>query len=446
MDVSSPITAAARALRAPKDAIGAGRPARQALLRLASANHVLALADQALASGTSFLALIMVARATDPAQLGAFAIGNTILGVAIALHQSLVSLPYSIQRHDMPDRAAEHAFASLVQSGVLSAAGGILLAAAALALSACGAGRASVNAAWALAALMPFVLAKEFAREFAFAHFDMARAVILDAAVATVQFAVLGWLAVTGRMSAVTAFGALGVSCGIAVAGWFCATRAAFAFRAGQVRTVAKRSWDLGKWLFASRAAVLVQGYATHWLSLVVAGAAVTGLYAACMSVVSLANPVLFGIWNLLTPRSVLAWKDGGAAGLRRRSAKDALLLGGLMGAFCVAVLVAGDGAMRILYPSRDYDGHGHVVTVLAVATLVWALGIPASNALASMERPRPMAAISGLSAGLNVLLVWCFLTKWGLSGAAFAVLAANAVGTLGRWTAFLALARRVRP
>jgi O-antigen/teichoic acid export membrane protein len=303
-----------------------------------------------------------------------------------------------------------------------------------------------VNTALALAALMPFVLTKEFAREFAFAHFDMARALMLDAAVAAVQFAVLGWLALAGHMSSVTAFAALGVSCGIAVAGWFCATHTAFAFRTEQLQETTKRSWDLGKWFFASRAAILVQGYAAHWLSVFIAGAAVTGLYAACMSVVSFVNPILFGLWNFLTPRSVLAWKDGGGAGLRRRAVRDSALLGGLMGSFCLLVLLVGDDAMRLLYPGRDYDGHGHVIAVLAVATLVWALSIPASNALASMERPRPMAAVSGLSAALNVVLVWRLMAEWGLPGAAYAVLIANAVGTLGRWAVFLAALRTARP
>jgi O-antigen/teichoic acid export membrane protein len=303
----------------------------------------------------------------------------------------------------------------------------------------------ALDAAWALAAVVPLALTKEFARDYAFAHFRMARALTLDATVASIQLAVLGWLALTGRMSALAAYGALGLACGIAAVWHLSAARAEFASGAGPVRAVMRQSWDLGKWLLASRAAVLVQGYATYWLSSVVAGAAVTGLYAACMSVVSFVNPILFGLWNFLTPRSVLAWKDGGGAGLRRRAVRDLALLGGLTGSFCILVLLVGDDAMRLLYPGRDYDGQGHVVAVLALAILVWALSIPASSALASMERPRPMAAISALSAALNVVLVWRLMPEWGLPGAAYAVLAANTVGTLGRWAVFLAALRTTR-
>src|SRR6516165_3653228 len=72
-----------------------------------------------------------------------------------------------------------------------------------------------------------------------------------------------------------------------------------------------KLSWGLGKWLFVNQIMVQVQRYITYWLSAVIAGAAVTGVFAACMSIVAFANPVVFGLFNILAPRSVLAWKEG---------------------------------------------------------------------------------------------------------------------------------------
>ena len=84
-------------------------------------------------------------------------------------------------------------------------------------------------------------------------------------------------------------------------------------------------------------------------------------------------------------------------------------------------------------------------MAVLALGTLVAALAIPASNALASMERPRPLAGVSSISAILNVVLVWWLMSEWGLIGAATAVVAANVVGTAGRWVIFLASARSSR-
>lgn len=446
MYTGSLIAATARASWAHGADEATARPAWRRILRHLSRKPVLACADQAVVSGTSFLTLIMIARGTDAGQLGAFAIGLSVLGVALAIQHSLVSLPYSIQRHCSAEIAAEHASCCLMQSGLFGASGSLLLAVAALALFAFGAHQELLAATWALAAVMPFVLIKEFARDFEIARLRLTHALILDAAAASIQLSIIAWLGLTGRLSPLTAYGAIGLSAGIAVLGWLYLTRAELSFRTGQLRAITRRSWDLGKWLFLSRSAVLVQGYSTYWLSMLVAGAAVTGVYAACMSVVSFANPIMIGLYNFLVPRSVLAWKDGGGAALYKQAVRDSLLLGALMSCFFILVLFAGETMMGLLYPGETYGEHGQTIAVLAFATLVSAVGIPASNALASMERPRPIAGIAGVSAVLNVMLVWWLMTEWGLIGAAFAILAANVVGTAGRWIAFSRILRKVQP
>lgn len=421
-------------------------PGWRSLVQLLSRGPAVACADQAVVSATSFLTLIMLARWTDAEQLGYFAIGISIIGVTLAIQHALVSLPYAIQRHRPPGSAGEHAFCCLLHSGLFSASAMILLALAALGLTALGAHQETVHMAWALAALMPLVAAKEFAREFALARLAWQRALVLDVAAAAIQLAAIVWLGATGRLSPLTAYGAMGLSCGIAALGWFCLSRSDFAFRLGQLRTTLRQNWELGRWLFLSRSAILVQGYSTYWLSMLVAGAAVTGVYAACMSVVAFANPVLLGLYNFFVPKSVLAWKDGGIAGLRQRAIGDSLLLGAAMGSFFVLVLFAGEEVLRLLYPGEAYQGHGLTLAILTLGTLVAALGIPAANALASMERPRPLAGVAGVSAFLNVILVWWLIGEWGLLGAAAAVVAANVVGTLGRWTIFLAFTRKGAP
>src|SRR3989442_1080849 len=83
----------------------------------------------------------------------------------------------------------------------------------------------------ALAGVMPFALLRDFGRRFAFAHFYIARVLILDVAVAAIQLAALGWLGWTGRMSAVTAFAALGGACGLTAVVWLCLARAKFVIR-----------------------------------------------------------------------------------------------------------------------------------------------------------------------------------------------------------------------
>jgi O-antigen/teichoic acid export membrane protein len=411
--------------------------------RLISKAHVLALADQVVVSAASFLTTVIIGRCTDPSQLGAYAIAISVLASAYTMQGSLITLPYSIQLHRPLGTPAEHAGSSLAHSGLFSAFATLVLVAAALGLSAYGAPSELEAMTWALAGVMPFALAREFGRRFAFSHLHMAEALMLDLAVAVTQLSILGWLGWTGQMSAVTACGAIGVSCGVAALGWLYLARGEFVIRRDDVRATMKQSWDLGKWLFVNQIMVQVQRYITYWLSAVMVGAAVTGMYAACMSVVSFANPVVFGLFNILAPRSVLAWKEGGGPVLRRQAIQDALLFIAVMTPFCVFVMFAGDEVMRFLYHGEEYEGHGHTITVLALATLVSAAGMPASNALASMERPRVIVAVGGIGAAFTVLLVWLLMTEWGLLGAAYGLLLGNAASSLGLWAAFLALVPR---
>jgi O-antigen/teichoic acid export membrane protein/tRNA A-37 threonylcarbamoyl transferase component Bud32 len=415
------------------------------LLRPISGVHVLALADQVAVSAASFLTTVIIGRCTDPSQLGAYAIGISILASAYTMQGSLITLPYSIQLHRPLGTPAEHAGSALANSGLFSALATLVLAVAAVGLSATGAQPELLAMTWALAGVMPFALIREFARRFAFSHLQMAEALMLDVAVAVIQLSILGWLAWTGQMSAVTASGAIGVSCGVAAVGWLYVARAEFSIRRDDVSATMKQSWDLGKWLFVNQIMVQVQRYITYWLSAVMAGAAITGIYAACMSVVSFANPLVFGLFNILAPRSALAWKEGGGPVLRRQAIQDSLLFIAVMAPFCVLVLFAGEDVMRFLYPGAEYEGHGHTVTVLALATLASAAGTPASNALASMEKPRTIVGVGGIGAAFTVLLVWLLMTKWGLLGAAYGLLSGNAVSSAGLWAAFLALVPRAR-
>ena len=413
------------------------------LVRFISGAHALALADQAVVSSTSFLTTVFLARWSGSTTLGVYAVAVSVLASILAVQESLILLPFSIQQHRSTASPVEHAGAALAVSGLLSGSTMALLAIGAIGLSGWGSRPEIMAMTWAMAGVVPFAMMREFARRVAFAHLQMAQALLLDIAVAGIQLAALAWLGWNGLTSAVTGFGAIAVACGLAGIGWLYLARHQLSFRASHVKTTIKQSWALGKWLLAGRLTVQVQGYVCYWMALAVAGASVTGVYAACMSIVSFANPLIFGVANILTPRSVLAWKNGGGAGLRRQAIRDSLFLGAIMASFCVAVLLAGDYLMHALYKSKEFEGHTGALTLLAAAMLASAVGMPASNALASMERPRAIVVIGIMTVVITVPLVGWLMTEWGLLGAACGLLAGNVIGACGRWMAFLALVPR---
>jgi O-antigen/teichoic acid export membrane protein len=417
-----------------------------AVMRVVFGTHFLALADQAVVSGTSLLSTVLVGRFTAPSQLGIYTIALSILGSLLAVQDALILLPYTIQRHRPSRSPAEHAGISLLHSGVLAAAATVALALAAVGGLMLGADASLIWLILALVLTVPSAMQREYGRSYAFAHLQVASALILDAAVAALQLGILGWLAWTGRMSAIGACAALGGACALTSIVWLYYARSNFLIRADQVQQATKESWGLGKWLCAGQLTVSMQGYASYWLLPLLVGMSETGVYAACNSIASLANPLLTAFRNTLTPRAVLAFKEGGGANLRRQAVRDALVLVGAMSLFSVAILLGGDILMRVVYHEPEYGGRSHVVTVLAIAMTAGAAGAPASNALASMERPQTIVLATSVGTVVTVAAVWILSIEWGLLGAAYGFLAGNVAGAAARWVAFLAVLARPDP
>src|ERR1051325_11854112 len=77
------------------------------LWRFLSGMHALALADQAVVSGTSFLTSVLIGRWAGSSQLGIYAIGLSLLISVVAVQNSLISLPYTIGPRQGLTTAAE---------------------------------------------------------------------------------------------------------------------------------------------------------------------------------------------------------------------------------------------------------------------------------------------------------------------------------------------------
>jgi O-antigen/teichoic acid export membrane protein len=108
-------------------------------------------------------------------------------------------------------------------------------------------------------------------------------------------------------------------------------------------------------------------------------------------------------------------------------------------------VLIFGDDVMRILYGRAEFVAPGATLGILALAAMAFAIGLPAGNALAAMERPRAIVVAASIGTIFTVGLVWWLLHARGLPGAAIGMLVGNTVGSLGLWVGFLSLVSRPR-
>jgi O-antigen/teichoic acid export membrane protein len=404
--------------------------------------HFLALADQAVVSGVSFLTLILVSHWTSSSQLGIYSIGISALISIIGLQDSLVLLPYIVERFRPIGTVAEHAGASLMQSGLLSVLSIALVAAAALSLSILGADGDAADMAWALVATIPFALLREFGRRRALARLRMGEAFVLDGSVAAIQVIALCVLGSTGWMTPATACGALGGACGLVGIVWLYLYRADFVIRKDQTLPAAKQNWSSGKGFLAAQVTNWLQSYVTYWLLALVHGSAATGVFAACMSLASFGNPLMMGINNALNPRAMLALETGGKSGLRRQAIQGAVLQAAAMGLFCLMLALFSADAMHLLYRGEDFYGQGGTVALLGVGLLALAVGSSAQFGLASLGRPRAIVRSASIGLAFTVFLGLFLMSHWNLFGAACGFAAGCGVTSAGLWVAFLARLR----
>ena len=406
------------------------------LVHKVSGTHVLALADQAIVSGTSFLSTVVIARSGDPGELGIYAVGISILTILLSVQDSVILTPYSIQLHQPLGSREEHAGSSLAISALLSGSALLLFFMVAALLNVLAIPPRIAAMIWMLGSVVPFVLLREFGRRYAFAHLRIAHAVLQDVIVSALQLGALAWLFSSGHLSAVTATLALGAACLLTSIGWFLTARGQLSFRLDGLRENLERSWSLGKWLLGGRLSVNIQGYLSYWMTMLLFGAASTGAYAVCMSIVSFANPLIFGLGNVLTPQSAVAWKQGGVPALWRFAIKEAWLFTAVVGAFCLLVVLGGDQMMQAVYPGPEFSGYGHALVVLSLAMLALAVSFPAVSALATMQRPRAILVTAVIASVSTLVLVAVLMTRWGVTGAAYGYLAGNLILAVGRWAA----------
>src|SRR5205823_14271948 len=91
------------------------------LFRGVSGKDILAVLDQAVVSGTSFLTTILLWRWCGAGELGVYSLGFTLLVTWGCVQESLIALPYTIYRNrPLKGTSAEYAGRVLIHQGLLS--------------------------------------------------------------------------------------------------------------------------------------------------------------------------------------------------------------------------------------------------------------------------------------------------------------------------------------
>lgn len=399
---------------------------------------IFSFADQAVASGTNFLTGVIIGHLCSKAELGLYTLGFSLVTLITSLQISLITTPYMVYAPRLERRAhALYTGSALLHQlvfcliAMLGVMGGALVV---------GHGIGPMGLGPVLRALVlviaPMML-REHARRIIFARLQFTTALIFDSFIALGQIGGLLLLARFGLLSASCAYLVTGLVCGIAVLGWLWSDRRFYHLQISESLADFKKNCTLGKWVFASGLVWTVVMNLYPWLLAAFHGVASTGVWAACLGVISIGNPMLKGIQNLVGPKIAHLYASQGPRALHRLVLKITALIAIPIALLCAAMVTWGGSLLVLLY-GKQYAGNSLVVAILALNLLVGAVTISFSPALFAVNRAR-MDFIANLAAlfiitALGVWLVWVF----GALGAALGLLGASVAASAVRTTVFL--------
>jgi O-antigen/teichoic acid export membrane protein len=398
----------------------------------------LALFDQGIVSLTRFVTTIMVGRACGADELGVYALAFSVLVLLGVIQESLITAPFTILHHSQSDAERRlHAGSVLVHYCVWAVLVAAALVGCGLVLSAEGGSSPLALLVWTLAATMPSTLLREFARRMAFARLHVGAALALDLAASVIQLGGLFLLAATGTLSAITAFGVIGVACGLPGIVWLIVTHHDFRIDWSLVTSRLGRNWTLGRWMFGSQLLAVATHYSIHWVLMVLIGATATGVYSACFSVVMLANPLVLGLTNILQPKAAQALARGGKRALVGVVRTVTWVLAAFMGAFLLLISLIGETLVAWFYNDPSFADHGHTIIILSSSMAIFALGIGYGHGLKAMERPKWTFYATALDLIVMLLTAVPLGYFFGLVGGAYCLLLGSIVATVTRYLAF---------
>ena len=404
-----------------------------------------AVIDQGIVSATNFFTALIIARSCSKEDLGVYSLAWTIVLFLVAVQGNVISVPYTMYCHRRDGHElSTYAGSTLVHQGITSLGAMICILGFAFVLS-LGVGPEGLRpVAWVLLGVAPFLLLREYARRFTFAHLALFTAITIDVVAAVAQLSVLLWLRHEGLISVAAVYGVMGGACAIACLCWWLLNAQPIRFNFANLLSDWRHNWLFGRWALASQLTGLAF-YILPWMLTAVHGEEDTGELFACNTLVGLSNLFVIGLNNYLTPRTAQAFAQGGATALARILRIATALFAATLGPLCIVALLAGDFLAVFVY-GHQYANMGTIITVLAVATFTDALGLTAANGLWALDRPSAnFAADIVLLVGTLATAVW-LLFPLGPLGIAIAMVVGRSAGAVVRWTTLLVLMKETRP
>jgi O-antigen/teichoic acid export membrane protein len=401
------------------------------------------LCDQGVVSVTNFATGVIIGRVCGKAELGLYALAWTVLTLATAFSATLTTTPYTVFSPQLDrDQRSLYLGSILVHQFIVSTVFALAVAAVAALGSSTGLLSHSLSSVILITACVTvFVGLQEFARRVSFAELKVGLALLIDTIACMVQAGGLLLLFHFNLLTASRTYILFGISSATVASGWVAFHWKAIRFDARLCLQDVGRNWRFAKWVLGSSLLWTVAMYLYPWLLAAFHGISVTGLWAACSTIVAMSNPVSLGLSNYIGPVIHNVYATSGTAGLRRSVYRSSLLFMAVNLPLVLVLAGAGERIVTSVY-GKAYAGSEGVVILLALNLLITALMYPYSRGLFSLDCARVDMYINVVAFTLMFTVGIAAVKYYAAFGAATALLVSSAVTAVVRFGVF---AREVR-
>jgi O-antigen/teichoic acid export membrane protein len=383
--------------------------------------------DQAVASLSNFLLMVLVGRWLDPSDYGVFALIAASWLIVLGVADSAVVDPMMVMGEE-PDGPGPHVTAALV----VGAAAAVVYA-----LVSAGLGFTSdpAQTVLVLGIFLPSLVLQQLWRMIGFQRGRALASVVNDSVFLLVQLVALGLAFGTGRFSEQAAAGCWGLGALAAALLGF------WQFRAGvgplrRAFQVLHKGRAISDWLvldfFVNRAGLK---QVAMFVIAAVAGTQAIGALQAVQNLMGPTNILLLGATSAALVRGGAEMRAGDEQGMLRTTRIHGLVLAVAVGLYCVAVSASAYWLIPAVY-GHGYKAYVAVTPLVALQTLIYTLDVIPTTRLRIIRGTRLLFSTKVWLAPVCLVLVWAFAATLGTTGAGLAVVVLAVCSTGGAWIA----------
>jgi O-antigen/teichoic acid export membrane protein len=389
------------------------------------------LADQGAISLGTFLLNLQLARQLDVSEYGTFAL--LLGGYFLVQHfnTSLIHYPLILRLTGKEERTSDLILISVALTAASSFAFSAIMVAC---LSAFG--RPDIAAAAALYLLLWQL--QDLLRRTLLAEFRHRAAIIGDGITYVGAAFAIAVLASYHSLSLATALFAMAGACALAIAVQVIQRLPIFlSIKEPQelLRTFWLHGiWMYGKWAFVNGLIGNATSQMFPWALAMLGGPSAAAGFQAVLNIANIANPINFGLVNIISPAVVQTYEEGSIRDAWR-AAKTYIVIGAALLSLCVVpVMFMPRTTLFLLYGADSAYANLHqAVSIMVLAVAIGSVADWISTFLNCVKAAKLAVWMNGISLGVAALLL-PFVASHGVAGSALALAAAKTVRLMAAW------------